>query len=231
MPMTLHPAGRTALVFALGAFLAACSGTRPPSAASGPSGETAPPPPTYPAYETFDASRYDAAPPGRVEIVHDVPAVVMAGRVVVPARAGAPAPTERTPRQVDGYRVQIFSSNSRTAAEQTRDGAVAWWARARTRAGRAGRAGPARGLPPAVLPRPTRRLRDRGRGRGRPRVRPRRVPRGLPRPRRRHRRPSSPPLAAPTADAPRSPARRRSPGPLRLLRHRAPRPSPPRPSR
>ncbi|HEX9952000.1 MAG TPA: SPOR domain-containing protein [Rubricoccaceae bacterium] len=125
-----------AATLALGVALAACSGTRPPS---GPdAGPTAPPdatPATYPAYETFDASPYDAAPPGRVEIVHDVPAVVMAGRVVVPARAGAPAPTERTPRQVDGYRVQIFSSNSRAAAEQTRDGAVAWWSRARSRTG------------------------------------------------------------------------------------------------
>ena len=41
----------------------------------------------------------------------------------------------RTPRQVDGYRVQILSSNSRTTAEAARDGAVAWWARARSRSG------------------------------------------------------------------------------------------------
>ncbi|HEX8297713.1 MAG TPA: SPOR domain-containing protein [Rubricoccaceae bacterium] len=122
-------------VLVLGMALAACSGTRP---ASGPAGPAAPPdatPAAYPAYETFDASPYDAAPPGRVEITHDVPAGVMAGRVNVPAQAGAPAPSEPSPRQVEGYRVQIFSSSSRAAAEQTRDGAVAWWTRTRGRSG------------------------------------------------------------------------------------------------
>ena len=134
---------RPALVLALGVFLAACSGTRPPS---GPAGSDGPAPlaATYPAYERFDPAPYDAAPPARVEVVHDVPAVVMAGRVVVPARAGAPAPTERTPRQVDGYRVQILSSNNRTSAESARDAAAAWWARAR------GRSGAPAGLDPIV---------------------------------------------------------------------------------
>ena len=125
---------RPVLLAVLGTTLAACAGTRPPSGPNAPDVT----PPTYPAYETFDASPYDAAPPGRVEIVHDVPPAVMQGRVVVPARAGAPAPAEPaepTPRQVEGYRVQIFSSASRASAEQTRDGAVAWWGRAQRRAG------------------------------------------------------------------------------------------------
>ncbi len=122
---------RSLLLAVLGTTLAACAGTRPPTGPAAPD-ET---PPAYPAYETFDASPYDAAPPGRVEIVHDVPAGVMLGRVVVPGRAGAPAPTEPTPRQVEGYRVQIFSSSSRASAEQTRDGAVAWWGRAQRRPG------------------------------------------------------------------------------------------------
>ena len=132
----LRAASRAALVLALAATLAACSTTRPPTA-TGPNASAGPDvtPASYPAYETFDASPYDAAPPARVEIVHDVPAVVMAGRVVVPPRAAPPAPSEPTPRQVDGYRVQIFSSNSRAAAEQTRDGAVAWWSRAGRRSG------------------------------------------------------------------------------------------------
>ena len=47
-----------------------------------------------------------------VEVVHDVPAAVMQGRVVVPTRAGAPAPSapapaEPSPRQVEGFRVQV----------------------------------------------------------------------------------------------------------------------------
>ncbi len=125
---------RLALVLSLAATLTACSGTRPRTPA-GPSTGPDETPATFPVYETFDASRYDAAPAARVELVHDVPEVVMAGRVVVPTRTSAPAPAEPTPRQVDGYRVQIFSSNSRAAAEQVRDGAVAGWSRARSRAG------------------------------------------------------------------------------------------------
>lgn len=117
--------------------LAACSGTRP-TVPGGPSAGPDETPATYPAYETFDASPYDAQPPGRVEIVHDVPAVVMAGRVVVPSNAGVPAPTEPVARQVDGYRIQVFSSANRASAEQTRAAAVAWWsARSGARARRA----------------------------------------------------------------------------------------------
>ena len=134
---------RPVLVLALGVFVSACSSTRPVSGPdAGPDPST--PQATYPAYETFDPGPYDAAPPGRVEVVHDVPAVVMAGRVVVPARAGAPVPSERTPRQVDGFRVQILSSNTRTTAESARDAAAAWWTRAR------GRSGAPAGLDPIV---------------------------------------------------------------------------------
>ena len=123
---------RLVSALALVAALSACSSTRPPA---GPNAGPDPTPPSYPAYETFDASPFDAAPVAQGEVVHDVPAVVMAGRVNVPAQAGAPAATEPRPRQVDGYRVQIFSSNSRTAAEQTRDAAVAWWERTQRRSG------------------------------------------------------------------------------------------------
>ena len=122
---------RSVFALALGASLAACAATRPAEPGRGPSAP-APVPEAYPAYETFDATPYDAQPPGPVEVVHDVPPVVMAGRVVVPARAGRPAPTEPTTRQVDGYRVQIFSSNSRASAEEIRDRALAWWERAQS---------------------------------------------------------------------------------------------------
>ena len=136
----MRPAVRSALLVAVASTLAACSGTRPTT--SGPNAPDATPP-TYPAYETFDASPYDAAPPGPVEVVHDVPAGVMQGRVVVPTRGGAQAPAapaaqapaEPSPRQVEGFRVQIFSSASRASAEQTRDGAVSWWERVQNRAG------------------------------------------------------------------------------------------------
>ena len=123
---------RLVSALALVTLLSACSATRPPA---GPNAGPDPLPPSFPAYETFDAGPFDAAPAARVEIVHDVPAVVMAGRVNVPAQAGAPAATEPRPRQVDGYRVQIFSGNSRPAAEAVRDAALAWWERAQRRAG------------------------------------------------------------------------------------------------
>jgi hypothetical protein len=130
----MRSALRSAALVAAASALAACSGTGP-GAPSGPAAGADPTPPTYPAYETFDASPYDAAPPARVEVVHDVPAGVMQGRVVVPGGAAAPAPSEPRPRQVDGYRDQVFSSASRGSAEQTRDGAVAWWERAQRRPG------------------------------------------------------------------------------------------------
>ena len=126
---------RFCAVLAAAAVLSACAGTRP---ASGPNAGPDVVPETYPSYETFDASPYDAAPPVPVEIVHDVPQVVMAGRVVVPRGAGTPAstePAEPVVRQVEGYRVQVFTSSNRVTADAARDRAVAWWARARRRSG------------------------------------------------------------------------------------------------
>ncbi|MEM0962136.1 MAG: SPOR domain-containing protein [Bacteroidota bacterium] len=83
--------------------------------------------PRYPAYETFDPTGYDADPVVVTEIEHDVPTVVMEGRVNVPDRDGPPAPTEPTPQQVDGYRVQVFTSSNRDTAERVRGEAVDWW--------------------------------------------------------------------------------------------------------
>lgn len=110
--------------------LSACSGLGG-TASDAPDGPPEPPPPPYPAYETFDPTGLDAEPPpASPTIVHDVPAGVMAGRVVVPGSGSggpAPPPQEPTAQQVDGFRVQIFSSASRDAAERVRDEAVTWW--------------------------------------------------------------------------------------------------------
>ena len=108
-------------------LVAACAG---PSGPSGPAGPPEPPPdrPAYPAYETFDPAGYDAQPsaaPATVE--HDVPARLMNGRVVVPGQGGE--------RVVDGYRVQVFSSDSPDAAEGVRSQAAAWWRDVRGTAG------------------------------------------------------------------------------------------------
>ena len=115
--------------------LSACSAVGP----AGPDVGPEPPPedtaPAYPAYETFDPSEYDAAAPTTSEVVPDVPAGVMAGRVVIPDQAGAPAPQEPTAQQVEGFRVQIFSSASRPAAETVRTEAVRWWEGAQSVAG------------------------------------------------------------------------------------------------
>ena len=118
---------RTAPFAVLALSLAACSGL-------GPAGPDAPETPLdpgadYPAYETFDPAAYPAeAPAVAATVIHDVPADVMAGRVNVPGNAPPPqAPREPQPTQVEGFRVQVFSSASRESAEVVRDEAVAWW--------------------------------------------------------------------------------------------------------
>lgn len=118
---------RVAGVVACAVALAACSG---PSGPSGPAVPDEPPDerPTYPDYETFDPGGYDAPPPTPTTTVeHDVPARLMEGRVVVPGQSGE--------RVVDGFRVQVFSSDSRDAAEAVRAEAAAWWRDARATAG------------------------------------------------------------------------------------------------
>ena len=102
------------IVAALG--LAACSAPRettteppPPPATTGP-----------PAYETFDPSGYDAEPPvAETEIRHDVPAELMDGTIEEAQPEG--------PRTVQGYRIQVFSSAEKSAAEGVRDEAAGWW--------------------------------------------------------------------------------------------------------
>ena len=114
--------------------LSACVTTAP----QGPAPPEEEPAPTYPAYETFDPAGYDAEPEVSTDVEHDVPERVMVGRVVVPGGGAAPAPAPAPsgePREVDGYRVQVFSSNSRGSAERVRAQALAWWQGAKSRAG------------------------------------------------------------------------------------------------
>jgi hypothetical protein len=104
------------------------------AACAGPREATPPPPPpepSYPAYETFDPSGYDAQPArAPAEVQHDVPPRLMQGRVDVPDGTGE--------RVVDGFRIQVFSSDSRDAAESVRAQAEAWWAEARSQSGAPG---------------------------------------------------------------------------------------------
>ncbi len=71
--------------------------------------------------EDFDSEAYPArvAPP-RIEIRHEVPEDLLTGKADLKA-----APEEL--KQVDGYRIQIFSSTDREAAEKARREAIAWW--------------------------------------------------------------------------------------------------------
>ncbi len=116
--------------------LPACSGLRPVDTERERDPTTEVPAPTYPAYETFDPSGFDAQPAVAVEVVHDVPARVMQGRVVVPGgSASVPDASEPVATQVDGYRVQVFTSASRDAAESLRAQAVRWWEGAKSRPG------------------------------------------------------------------------------------------------
>ena len=128
----------TALVAAL--VLSACSATAPVEPV-----EPAPPEPTYPAWETFDPAADVADPPLRVDVVHDVPASVMEGTVRVPGNAPQPATETRPepapqlpapqPREVEGFRVQVFSSTDRQAAERVREAAIRWFTTVRGTSG------------------------------------------------------------------------------------------------
>jgi len=96
------------------------------AACAAPAATTAPPATPSagpPAYETFDPAGYEArSPAGAAEVEHDVPPRLMEGRVEVPDR-GPAAPTSRV---VDGFRIQLFSSEDRAAAERVRGAAEAW---------------------------------------------------------------------------------------------------------
>ncbi|MDX1418710.1 MAG: SPOR domain-containing protein [Rubricoccaceae bacterium] len=110
-----------------GLLVGACSG---PSGPEGPAGPPDPPPDraSYPEYETFDPGGYDAAPQAPSSTAdHDVPPRLMEGRVAVPGQSGE--------RVVDGFRVQVFSSDSRDAAVAVRAEAAAWWRDVRGTAG------------------------------------------------------------------------------------------------
>ena len=110
--------------------LVACSGAGPVV----PTPDPVPTGPLHPEYETFDASGYNAQPVLDVQIVHDVPARLMAGRVDVPGRTPAPAPTPQ-PQEVDGFRIQVFESVDGNAARRIRDQAIAWWESAQNQPG------------------------------------------------------------------------------------------------
>ena len=124
---------RFAVVLAVLPVLAACSGSGPiaDDPADGPDPVTVG---TYPAYEDFDPTGYDAQPPPRRDVAHDVPARTMEGTVSVPGSVTGPT-SERQPRDVDGFRIQVGRSEDRQTAERIRGAVVSWWEDAQTRPG------------------------------------------------------------------------------------------------
>ncbi len=106
---------RIALIISGMLLLAGCAGPRETTETPAPAGVS------IRDVEDFDAAAYPAevAPP-RIEVQHDVPEELLTGRADLKV-----APGEL--RQVDGYRIQIFSSTDREAAEEARREAIAWW--------------------------------------------------------------------------------------------------------
>ncbi|MEL6614489.1 MAG: SPOR domain-containing protein [Bacteroidota bacterium] len=130
-PRLLSRVSRRLTLLALIPALAACSSARPTD--DGPTGPVDEGP-GYPAYESFDASAFDAPPPEAVDIVHDVPSRTMEGTVQLPGTVAAPT-TERQPREVDGYRIQVGRSEAQSGAESIRNAVLRWWESAGTQAG------------------------------------------------------------------------------------------------
>jgi hypothetical protein len=68
-------------------------------------------------YEDFDPAPYrDAPPPAAISVQHDVPASLMESRA-----------DEGILETVQGYRIQILSTQDKTAADKLWADAISWW--------------------------------------------------------------------------------------------------------
>ena len=118
---------------------AACSSSRPRTAAVPPRAPERPAPEAdYRAAETFDVAAYPLEEPvgrGTPAVAHDVPAALMNGTApdsLAPASPSRPGPETPRPgvlRTITGYRVQIFQSASKDEADRRVAEAIAWWRR------------------------------------------------------------------------------------------------------
>ena len=94
----------------------ACSGSR--AAEDLDPGPTAPDPINMADYEDFDPAPYEDPPPvPSTDVEHDVPQSLLDGTV-----SGGPVS-----RTGPGYRIQIFSSQDKRAADRRREQAETWW--------------------------------------------------------------------------------------------------------
>ncbi len=102
-----------------GLLLAACTTLQGKSNGNARNGnaETADPAERVADYEAFDPSPYAEAPPtANRDLQHQVPDRLMTGQA-----------TKGVARTVEGYRVQIFSTQEKRAAEEALSAATAWW--------------------------------------------------------------------------------------------------------
>lgn len=106
--------GRLPIVGGLVLLLTGCAATRSVQKQQGPSPAEAPV--DWAAYEDFDPAAYPDSPPPPLRVQHDVPAVLMTGQ----------AGTSAT-RTVEGYRVQIFLTESKATADSIYAAALVWW--------------------------------------------------------------------------------------------------------
>ena len=111
-----------ALVFCLA--LSACSATRPDAPAPAPPATV-----SYPDETPAPAPVYDAPAPTPA---YEAPAP--APVYEAPAPPYTPAPTA-APRQVNGFRVQVYASASQASGDNTRSEAQAWWTAEQRRSG------------------------------------------------------------------------------------------------
>jgi hypothetical protein len=114
-----HRLLRAALFFALAASLAACSGSRPEPVDPLPEPEPEPEREVVLAdYEDFDPAPYEDDPADTYPAVrHDVPTALMEA-----SGSGIEAP-----REMQGFRVQVFSSRDKASVDEQYDAALAWY--------------------------------------------------------------------------------------------------------
>ena len=109
--------GQAAWIVAILLLASACSGSR--GAADDPdSGPITPDPINMAEYEDFDAAPYEEEPPvPTTGVEHEVPESLLSGKVDA-------QPASRTG---SGYRIQIYSTQDKRAADRQAEQAVAWW--------------------------------------------------------------------------------------------------------
>ena len=114
MPPISRHAAWIVVVLLLGS---ACSGPRGTTGDSDP-GPAVSDPINMADYEDFDAAPYEEEPPApATSVEHDVPEGLLSGQV-------ESQPTSRTG---SGYRIQIYSTQDKRAADRQAEQAVAWW--------------------------------------------------------------------------------------------------------